>query len=607
MNGYTGRLIRVDLGNRSFRVEEIKDELCRKYLGGRGFGARLLYDEQAPRTDPLGEKNRVYITTGPLAGTRATSCSRWVVTTKSPLTGAYIRSVVGGDFGAWLKFSGFDGLVIEGKAARPTYLKVDSAGCSFHDASDLWGLKTDATQLALRGKHGEGVRVACIGPAGEVLVKFASIISGRRAAGRGGVGAVLGSKNLKAIVVAPASTRDVPIARPGEFKRLLTEVSKNCRESGSFKSFSEFGTTGSTGYMNTIGIYPVRNFRSGTLNGHESLSQEAYAKLRESHAGCFACPIKCGKVHSVPGGRWKSRSEGPDYESIWAFSGPVDVADIEATIAADQLCDDWGLDTISAGNSIGFAFELFERGLIDTSTTGGLTLRYGDAAAMMSLLALIAKREGFGAVLAEGTRAAAKAIGRGAEEYAMQVKGLELPAYEPRAAKAHGLSMATSTIGASHNIGYCMQELFGSTVPRAADRFSERGKGDIVKYNQDGIAAQDSAVICAFTASYGWVNNDRLGKFLAAVTGADDLGEEKDLLEIGDRIYNTERLFNLREGLTRKDDYLPARIIGEPLAGGAAAGQKYDAYDAMLDDYYTARGWDASGKPTDEKLKALGL
>jgi aldehyde:ferredoxin oxidoreductase len=358
-----------------------------------------------------------------------------------------------------------------------------------------------------------------------------------------------------------------------------------------------------------MGIFPTKNFRFGQQADYEKLSGAEYRKFRTGDFGCYSCSARCGKIHLVPAGPYAGAySEGPEYETIWAFTGPMDSTSIEATVAADQLCDDLGLDTISTGNCIGFAYELFEKGILTKDDTEGLELSYGNHSAITALIKKIALREGFGDILAEGSMRAAASIGKGAEAHAMHVKGLELPGYEPRAAKSMGFNYATSNIGGSHCYGYAGQEVFGTPVPRKVDRFAEEENADIVVYNQNLSAMSEVGIVCAFARGWGWFD-DLFGRMLVAATGIDQFADSDYLWKVGERIINLERAFNVREGFTRKQDTLPQRMLTEPLdtRGVPGEGQMIRNQDQFLDRYYQARGWTAEGKPSPQKLNELGL
>ena len=607
MAAYTGRLLRINLSRRTAEVETIPPDVCELFVGGRGLGIAYMYKEQPPKVDPLGEENRLLFLAGPLAGTQAQSVSRWMVVTKSPLTGAYARSVAGADFGAWMRFAGYDGLMVEGKADTPVYLHLTAEGCTIVQANELWGMDTRRAQDLLHQRHGEGTHVACIGPAGERLVRYAAIVSHRRTASRCGVGTVMGSKNLKAIAIT--ASRTVRLSNPDTFKELAKEQAQIFRANQKFEQHKEWGTTMTQDLTNTLGIYPTRNFRYGQQKNGEKLYGEEYRKIRTGDFGCYNCSARCGKAHNVTTGEYAGAwSEGPEYESLWVFSAPIDSTSLEATIRADELCDDLGLDTISTGNSIAFAYELYERGIIDRKDTDGLELVYGDHRTMIKLIEKIGSREGFGDILAEGTVRAARQIGRGAEAYAMHTKGMELPAYEPRGAKSQGFNYATSNIGGSHCYGYAGQEIFGVTVPRQVNRFAEAENADIVIYNQNATGMGEVGIVCSFARAWGWFPQV-YGKLLAAATGVERFADPGYLFKVGERIVNLERAFNVREGFGRKDDRLPDRILNEPLHtyGAPGEGEMVREMEKFLDRYYELRGWTENGAPTREKLEDLGL
>jgi aldehyde:ferredoxin oxidoreductase len=601
----TGKILRVNLSSGKVTTESVPEKIAEDFIGGRGYGIRYLYDEITPGTDPLGEKNKLLMLNGPLAGTTAQAVSRWMTCTRSPLTGAFARSVCGADFGAWLKFAGYEIIIVEGKAEKPVYLHLTPDGCHILDAGEIWGKDTKETQAWLSQRHGKNTRTACIGPAGENLVKYAAVVSDRRTAGRCGTGAVMGSKNLKAVAIT--APRKIQLYDPETYNKLAKEQVNIIRNNGSFQNHKEWGTTSTQDVTNAIGIYPVRNFRYGQHTDYQKITGDEYRKLRVGDMGCYSCPARCGKVHTVTSGPYAgAHSEGPEYESIWAFTGPIESNSIEASIAADQLCDDLGLDTISTGGSIGFAYELYEKGLLKKSDTDGLELIYGKHEPMVALIKKIARREGIGDLLAEGTMRAAASIGKGSEVCAIHVKGMELPAYEPRGAKSQGYNYATASIGASHCYGYAAQDIFGSPEPRPTDRFSEEN-ADVVIYNQDGTAWKETGVVCAFAGGWGWVN--LFGKMIAAARGIDKFTDDAYLKKVGERMFNLERAFNVREGFSRKQDTLPKRILTEPLHTRKAPGegQIVSHQDEFLDKYYQLRGWTKDGIPTEKKLNELGL
>jgi len=602
----TGKILKMNLTTGKTSEEIIPEKVAEDFIGGRGYGIKYLYDELPLGTDPLGEDNKLIILTGPLAGSSAQATSRWMVCTKSPLTGVFARSVGGADFGAWLKFAGYELIIIEGKAERPSYIHISPNGVSIQDAGEIWGTETKETQEWLKQTHGNNTRVVCIGPAGEKLVRYSAIVSDRRTAGRCGTGAVMGSKNIKAVVVT--ANRSVSLADPDTFSNLVKEQVSLIMESQGFANHREWGTTNTQNVTNSMGIYPTMNFRYGQQIGYDKINGAEYRKFRTGDFGCYSCPARCGKAHLIQDGPFKGAySEGPEYESIWAFTGPIDSTSIEATVRADQLCDDLGLDTISAGSVIGFAYELYEKGILTKADMDGMVLEYGDPAPMIELIKKIAKREGIGDLLAEGSMRAAAKIGKGAEVCAIHVKGLELPAYEPRGAKTQGYNYVTSNIGASHCYGYSGQDIFGAVIPRPSDRFAEEENADLVIFNQNGTAWRETGIVCTFSAGWGWIS--LYGKMLAAARGMEILADDEHIAKVGERIYNLERAFNIEQGARRKDDTMPIRMLTEPLHTREASGegQKIERQDLFLDNYYEQRGWTKEGIPSKTKLEELGL
>jgi aldehyde:ferredoxin oxidoreductase len=417
----------------------------------------------------------------------------------------------------------------------------------------------------------------------------------------------MASKNLKAIVINAAGSARVP--NPAEFKGLIQEEIRSHQLSPAFPELSEQGTLGHIERANAFGCFPTRNFREGSLEGWEKMAWDEFRKIKVGNTQCWACMIHCGNIFSVKDGPYAGvTSEGPDYETVNMFTGSIGSTDIGATVAADAYCDEQGIDTISAGNAIGFAYELFEREILTRKDTGGLELTYGNYQAALELLRRIANREGLGDILAEGVKRAAEKIGKGAEAYAMHVKGLEMPAYDPRSVKWHGLNYITSPCGANHNLGYGQQEILNLPFPRPVDRFAEEGFADIVKMNQDLAALWDSVVVCVFAGQTQQLHPLTMGKMLVSVTGITDFRAPMAVFLAGERIFNLERAFNLREGFSRKDDVYPERFTTEPLVrAGPSEGQVIKDVEGMLNQYYHVRGWDQDGIPTTQKLKQLGL
>jgi len=602
------RLLRVNLSSGIINEEDIPQKVSDAYVGGRGFCAKYLYDEVRLGIDPLSPENRLLFATGPLSGTSAQAFSKWIAAAKSPLTDTFSRSSGGGDFGAWLKWAGFELLVIEGRAAQPVYVYVTDGRYGIHNAAAIWGKTTSETQRLLKKEHGPKARMVCIGPAAENLVRFTPIISGRRAAGRGGMGTVMASKNLKAIVVE--SDRKEELVNSAEFASLVRQQVKAMKAGLGYGVFKDYGTVQGLDYFYPVfGSIPMKNYRFAQLEGWpEKIGMWPYSQITEKHVGCYGCALKCGKVRKISSGPYAgTTTEGPQFEAAWVFSGPTGCTDIDATLIGNHLCCELGLDVISTGNSIGFAYELFEKGILTTKDTDGLVLKYGDPEPMLKLVEKTARREGIGDVLAEGVKRAASHIGKGAEQYAMHVKGLEMPGYDPRARKAMGMNWALSNMGANHNYGWPQQEI-GDPKPRLLDPAADEGQGDVIKYNHDSTAALELGIACIFPSHHlQFYGLELMGKMLAAALGASELGSEDYLMHIGEKVYNVERCFNVREGFARKDDTLPKRMFTEPLRGGVRDGEVIRKPDAIIDEYYDARGWDRNGIPTGETLVRLGL
>jgi aldehyde:ferredoxin oxidoreductase len=416
----------------------------------------------------------------------------------------------------------------------------------------------------------------------------------------------MGAKNLKAIAVR--GKLPMEYSDPAGFAEASKAWMEAIRTDRGYPHFSETGTQGTVGLTNSLGIFPTKNFREGVLTGYEALDGAEFKKVRVRKTACHNCMLHCPSIIHINSGKWAGTwSEGPEYETIWGFSGPIGVADLGLTVAADHLCDRLGLDTMSCAVSIGFAYELYEKGLITKSDTGGLELTYGNGDAALKLVEMISARQGIGDLLAEGVRTMSNKLGRGTEKFAMHVKGLEFPAYDPRGAKAHGLSLMTLSIGADHNSGYSFQEIFGTRYKgQKIDRFAVEGKGELTKWNQDFTATQETGILCNFAGGYMKGNHQMFGKLLSTATGVKDFEDEAYLWKVGERIFNLEQMFNVREGFSRKDDVFPDRIVKETLPSGLSAGKTFEA-DALLADYYKQRGWDSNGIPTEAKLQELGL
>ena len=610
--GYAGKILRINLSDQSSRVEDLPLETARDFIGGAGFAIKYLFDELKPNTDPLGADNKLIFSVGPFTGTTVPCASRMAVAARSPLTGAMGVALTGGYFPAELKFAGYDMLIIEGQAERPTYLWIKDGEVKFRPAGKAWGTRTgDCQQIIKNELADQNVRIACIGPAGENLSRISCIVNERRAAGRKGLGAVMGSKNLKAIAVR--GTGIVPVADEAKYKHARGDMLNSLKESPIlYSQFSNLGTPMVVNHTCEIGIFPARNFTAtGAFTPDEEIGVAAQERLKVGSEHCYQCPVGCTQLKLARTGPYAGALGEPEFETLYSLGGETGVDNAEAIVEADRLCDELGLDTISAGVTIGFAMELFEKGILGTDQTEGLELRFGNHVAMNTILRLMAFREGLGDLLADGTKAAAEKIGKGSERYAMHVKGLELPGYDVRGAKAHGLNYATSYTGADHNRGYAFQEIFAIPVPWEVDRFSTEKKGELTKWNQDIRAVTcDCATMCAFLLDMALPGNavQNTSALMDAVTGLAFTPE--DVVQVGERLNNLAKAFNMREGFTRADDTLPERLMTEPLREGGSKGQLISESDlkVMLDEYYRARGWDPeTGIPAREKLTELGL
>ncbi len=611
--GYNGKVLRINLTDKSAKVEGLPSQVAKGYIGGAGFGIKYLYDEIKPGTDPLGPDNKLIFASGPFTGTTVPCASRMAVAAKSPLTNGLGVALTGGYLPAELKFAGYDVLIIEGKAEKPTYLWIKDGDVKFKDAATLWGLRTlDAQQVIKNDLNDQNVRIACIGPAGERLSKISCIINEMRAAGRKGLGAVMGSKNLKAIAVRGSGS--VAIASREKLTAARGAMTSAMKESPIlYPQFSKLGTPMVVDATCALGIFPAKNFlETGVFVPADRIGVEVQMTRNTGAEHCYGCPVGCSQLKMARTAPYTGiLAEGPEYETMYSFGGETGVDNIDAIIAADRLCDELGLDTISAGVAIGFAMELFEKGILTTADTGGLDLRFGNHEAMVTLVRMIGYREGLGDLLADGVKAAAAKIGKGSEKYAMHVKGLELPGYDVRGAKAHGLNYATAYTGADHNRGYAFQEIFGIPLPYAVDRFAVEGKGKLTKWNQDvRMVTCDCATMCAFlldmAVPHMAINNT--ADLMEAVTGVSYTPDE--IQKVGERLNNLAKAFNVREGFTRADDRLPERLMTEPLKDGASKGNYISKSDLeqMLNEYYGERGWDSeTGIPTREKLVELGL
>lgn len=597
IGGYHNKVAWVDLDTGTIRYEGIREEDARKYVGGRGLGVKYVYDN-GPGVEPLSPRNLLCVMTGPLTGTPVNMSGRLAVVTRSPLTGTVTDSHMGGFTAAKLRWAGFDGLVFRGRAARPTYALVKDGMVSLHAATDYWGLGVYETIAGLRELYGDDASVIAIGPAGENGVRFAAILNeDNRASGRGGTGAVMGSKNLKAIVIIGDKSRaPKPALADGVFSSTRKDALRAILEgpvTGPHKGgLSVYGTNVLTNVLNQLGAFPTRNAQTTHFEGAEAISGEAVKEhILVSDPTCHACPVACKKEVEVREGRWKVRVESFEYESAWALGAQVGNADREALAYMIDRCNDLGLDTIEMGNALAVAMEAYQKGLLAEK------VEWGDAEKMVELIQATAYRRGLGDALAEGAAGAAKRLGD--PDMAMSVKGQGMPAYDPRGVKGMGVSYATSNRGACHLRGYTVAaEVLG--IPEPVDRLAVEGKGRLTKFFQDLFAFTDSLDICKFSSFS--LTPAHYAALYHAVTGIPATAE--DVLRTGERIYNLERHYNNLNGFDGKDDTLPRRLLTEP-ATGASAGQVTEL-DVMLREYYEARGWD-NGVVPEKKLRELEI
>ncbi len=602
MNGYAGQILRVNLTDKTVSKEPLDPEVAEKFLGGRGLGAYILYTEVPKGADPLGPQNKLIASSGPLSGLLVPSASKMDWACKSPLTGGYASASVGGMLTAEMKYAGYDSIVVEGASETPVYLYVNDDEVEVRDATLYWGQGGMTAERALKDELGEEFQIATIGPAGENLVKYACIGHdfGRKA-GRGGVGAVMGAKKLKAIAVR--GTKGIPVADTKDFYKKARAMYKAIKENELLEAWLRFGTAATNAWANEVGAFPTRNFQSGAIEGYEAISvQVQLDKLFIVNKGCFACPMPCGKYGYS--GKHGVYVEGPEYETVALLGGNVALLDMEDLAYANYLCDELGLDTISAGNAIGFAMECFQKGIITTQQTDGIELKWGDAPAIFTMIEKIANREGIGDILAEGVKYAAKQFGGNSEDFAMHIKGMEVSGYESRGFSAMLLGYMTCDVGAHHNRSWGIiydVEVGGDkiTPDKAAKAIELQHKRPLF----DALGA------CRFP----WVeinfDLDHYAPVMKAITGIDRSTE--DLLKASERIWNLTRLYWFREidDFGREWDIPPVRTWKDPVVSGPTKGKSISREDVekLLDMYYEQRGWDEDGFPTEEKLAELGL
>ncbi len=602
MNGYGGSILRVNLTTGQISKSPTPPDLIRDYLGGRGFNAYLLYHEVPRGADPLGPENKLFISNGPLSGLLVAGGGKCDLTTKSPLTGGYASSSIGGHFSAEMKYAGLDTIILEGMGAKPVYLFIDDDRIELRDASAYWGQGCIATEKALKEKYGDEFQVAVIGPGGENGVLYASINHDYgREAGRGGVGTVMGAKKVKAIVVR--GTRSVAVADVQAYRAAGMALYKACKDSELLKPWQNYGTTIVVSWCDEVGALPTRNFSAGSFEGGKTLYGPVMREqIVVTDKGCFGCPSPCGKYSHAK--RHKTFVEGPEYETIGMLGSNVGLSDIEDVARANWLCDELGIDTISTGGAIGWAMECYEKGLLTAADTGGLDLKFGNAAAVFELIGQVARREGLGALLAQGVKRAARQVGRGSEKFAIHVKGMEQSAYATHNATAMLVSYMTCDVGAHHNrawaITYDLQVGRELVIPEKVQR---------VIWLQNFRPMFDVFGSCRLQWVELNIDRDLYLPLLESITGVRRTWADLELM--GERIWNLSRLFWIREieGFGREWDMPPARFYEEPPKTGVTAGQitKLEDVQKLLDMYYQQRGWDSNGQPAPATLQRLGL
>ena len=609
MEGWMGKILRVNLTDGDIGVDDLDFDFAREWMGGRGLGSKILMDEVDPEVDPLSPENKLIFMTGPLTGTGAPCGSRYMVITKSPLTGTIACSNSGGYFGPELKFAGYDGIIFEGASDTPVMLLINDDEVEIKPADHLWGKSTHETEDMIRAGFEDPwfareTHIACIGPAGEKLSRISCVINDKnRAAGRSGVGAVMGSKKLKAIVVR--GTNKIQLASKEAFQKAVKHARDSLRAAPlTAEGLPAYGTASLVNPINEAHAFPTRNWQKTHFDTADKISGETMAAtVLNRRKGCFTCPIGCGRMTEVKDERWKGfgtakdRGEGPEYETVQLMGGNCGIDDLNGILKANYACNELGLDTISAAATVATCMELYEKGHIPESDMAGIKANFGNVEALILLTEKMGRREGvIGDVMAEGAYRLAKKYGH--PELFMGVKGLEAPAYDPRGMQSMGLQYATSNRGACHVRGYApATEIVG--IPFKTDPMVTEGKAELIIGLQDGATILDCSGLCLFVA-FGFAPEDAMS-LVNAATGAKYTPEE--LASLSQKVWNLERMFNLKAGLTHKDDTLPKRLLEEP---GGPRGDVCRLHE-MLPQYYSLRGWSEDGVPTKEKLEELGL
>jgi aldehyde:ferredoxin oxidoreductase len=601
LGGYTGKILNINLNSKIKKITELDVDSTEKFIGAKGLGAKLLIDMLPEKTDPLSEKNILMFTTGPLTGTSVQTSGRGTVITKSPQTGLFLDSHFGGMFAVEIKKAGWDIIILKGKSKNPSYININNDQVEFKDASSIWGEECNFVHNWLKKKH-EGAKTAVIGRAGENLVRFSAItIDGHRHAGRGGSGAIMGSKNLKAIALS--GNKKISLFKPKEFNQKSKEVFKKIQENDFVPIRRKFGTPYWVNLVNNEGFLPTRNYQEGYFEDGGKINAETMQKnIVDSSGACYNCIIACWNKSSIKKGLFRGISlVGPEYETIALMGSNLGIRSIEEVAYLNKRCNELGMDTISLGGVIGFAIDLYENNIISKDDLGGIELGWGKTIEIAKLIDVIAKRRTkLGNILAEGVKIASDIIGGKAEEYAVHVKGLEIPGYDPRGSFGMGLAYATSDRGGCHQRAWTVKAELNDPE---LDRFSFENKAEIVKEVQDERASFFSLVLCDFAP----ISEEDCVDLLNLATGFNYT--VSSYLKVGERIWNLIRLFNLREGLKSNEDKLPIRFHKRSFTQGPAKGKilSEDHFKKSLNEYYKLRKWNMNGIPTKEKIKELNL
>jgi aldehyde:ferredoxin oxidoreductase len=610
MFGYHKKLLRVDLTNRETEVEDLDEKLIRKYIGGVGIEAKILYEETGPETDPLSPDNVLMAVTGPYTGTGIPASGRHHLVARSPQTGLFGESNVGGSWAVHFKRAGYDGIVIKGKADTPVYLWIQEGKVEIRDAGPIWGKDSYASAEWVKKETSEKATVAVIGPAGERMAKIASIPHiGHivRAAARTGLGAVMGSKNLKAM--AAFGDGPIPIAKPDELKSHIKNLLPHIREVT--EAFGKYGTSGGIDNYEKLGNFPLKNWKQGRWAGAQKISGVAmHDTILSGRKGCIQCPIACGRHVKVTEGPYAPMDcEGPEYETIGTLGGLCLVDDLVAIAKANQLCNQYGMDTISAGSVVAFAMEAYEKEIITRKDTDGIELVWGNGQALVEIIHKMGRGEGIGEIMAQGSRSMAKTLGRNTTEFSIHVKGLEPSAHDPRRFFSQALSYGTAARGACHNASWSHPYELVMTmpeigIPEPVDSYGIEGKAEFTAKMQDMQCASDTLIICRFTQIGKAVNVTNQVEWLNMITGwGIDISE---YMKVGERVFNLKRIYNTRLGVSRKDDFLPPRFLTLNRTGEDLTNQ-LPPMGRLLSDYYAYRGWGEDGVPDPGKLEELGL